>query len=319
MFKKLFLIVKPLLKPLAALGLAGVLFFSQVDGALAARTGGRIGGGGSFRTPSSRVYTPSPGGYRGGGYYGGGGFGFPFLIPFFGFGGGGLFSLLIFIAVTGFIFRSFRSIAGGGDELVSVSNPTVSVARVQVGLMAQARNLQGDLDRMAQMADTGSAQGRAQVLQEATLSLLRHPEYWVYGSSQSEQTGVNSAEAKFNQWTLAERSKFTEETLSNVNNQLIGGAAPALEGSNGSLVSQTGELATTENEYILVTIVVGALGKVELPKVNSPETLRQALSRLGSIGSEQLLAVEILWTPQASGDILSTDDLLAYYPNLNLI
>lgn len=319
MLKKLFLIVKPLLKPLAALGLAGVLFFSQVDGALAARSGGRIGGG-SFRTPSSRVYTPSPGGYRGGGgYYGGGGFGFPFLIPFLGFGGGGLFSLLIFIAVTGFIFRSFRSIAGGGDELVSVSNPTVSVARVQVGLMAQARNLQADLDRMAQMADTGSAQGRAQVLQEATLSLLRHPEYWAYGSSQSEQTGVNSAEAKFNQWTLAERSKFTEETLSNVNNQLIGGAAPALPGDNGSLVAQNGELATTENEYILVTLVVGVLGKFELPKVNSPETLRQALSRLGSIGSEQLLAVEILWTPQASGDTLSTDDLLAYYPNLTLV
>ena len=319
MFKKLFLIVKPLLKPLAALGLAGVLFFSQVDGALAARTGGRIGGG-SFRTPSSRVYTPSPGGYRGGGgYYPGGGFGFPFLIPFFGFGGGGLFSLLIFIAVTGFIFRSFGSIAGGGDELVSVSNPTVSVARVQVGLMAQARNLQADLDRMAQMADTGSAQGRAQVLQEATLSLLRHPEYWAYGSSQSEQTGVNSAEAKFNQWTIAERSKFTEETLSNVNNQLIGGMAPALEGGNSSLVSQTGELATTENEYILVTLVVGALGKVELPKVKSSETLPHALSRLGSIGSEQLLAVEILWTPQASGDTLSSDDLLAYYPNLNLV
>ncbi len=38
-----------------------------------------------------------------------------------------------------------------------------------MGLLAQARNLQADLDRMAQTADTGSAAGRAQVLQEATL------------------------------------------------------------------------------------------------------------------------------------------------------
>ena len=309
---------KKLLKPLAIFSLVAVLFFSQVDGVWAARSGGRIGGG-SFRSSPSRSYNTSPG-RSGGGYYGGGGFGFPFLIPFFGFGGGGLFSLLIFMALAGFIFNSIRSAMGQGqDEPGYSSNPTVSVARLQVGLLAQARNLQGDLDRMAQTADTGSASGRAQVLQEATLAMLRHPEYWAYGSSASEQTGMNSAEAKFNQWALAERSKFAEETLSNVNNQLIGGVASSLKGNQGNLVSQTGELSTTENEYIVVTLVVGTLGKIELPQVNSPETLRQALSRLGSVGSEQLLAVEILWTPQASGDTLSTDDMLAYYPDLSLV
>ncbi|MBD2485538.1 DUF1517 domain-containing protein [Planktothrix sp. FACHB-1365] len=307
---------KKLLKPLAVFSLVAVLFFSQADGALAARSGGRIGGG-SFRAPS-RSYNPGPS-RTPGGYYGGGGFGFPFIIPFFGFGGGGLFSLLIFMAIAGFIFRSFRSTMGQ-DELGGYSsNPTVSVARLQVGLLAQARTLQADLDRIAQTADTGSAAGRAQVLQETTLALLRHPEYWAYGSSQSEQAGMNSAEAKFNQWALAERSKFTEETLSNVNNQLIGGVAPSLTGNNANLVNQTGDLTPTENEYIVVTLVVGTLGQIQLPKVNSPETLRQALSRLGSVGSEQLLAVEILWTPQASGDTLSTDDMLAYYPNLTLV
>lgn len=306
---------KKVLKPLAIFSLAAVLFLSQADGVLAARSGGRMGGG-SFRAPS-RSYNPSPG-RASGGYYGGGGFGFPFIIPFFGFGGGGLFSLLIFLAIAGFLFRSFRSVARQ-DEPEYSSNPTVSIARLQVGLLAQAKTLQSDLDRMAQTADTGSAAGRAQVLQEATLALLRHPEYWAYGSSESEQTGMNSAEAKFNQWSLAERSKFTEETLSNVNNQLIGGVAPSLTGNNANLVSQTGDLTPTVNEYIVVTLVVGTLGQIQLPKVNSPETLRQALSRLGSIGSEQLLAVEILWTPQASDDTLSTDDMLAYYPNLTLI
>ena len=247
---------KKVLKPLAIFSLVAVLFLSQADGVLAARSGGRMGGG-SFRAPS-RSYNPSPG-RASGGYYGGGGFGFPFIIPFFGFGGGGLFSLLIFLAIAGFLFRSFRSVAGQ-DEAGYSSNPTVSVARLQVGLLAQAKTLQSDLDRMAQTADTGSAAGRAQVLQEATLALLRHPEYWAYGSSESEQTGMNSAEAKFNQWSLAERSKFTEETLSNVNNQLIGGVAPSLIGNNANLVSQTGDLTPTVNEYIVVTLVVGTLG-----------------------------------------------------------
>ncbi|MGB3534558.1 MAG: DUF1517 domain-containing protein [Microcoleaceae cyanobacterium] len=318
MLKKLHSTFQPILKSLLLLALVCGLVLTQADFALAARSGGRIGGG-SFRAPT-RTYAPSPSRGPGGGYYGGGGFGFPFLIPFFGFGGGfgGLFSIFIVIAIANFLVNTFRSVTSETESGVNTS--TVSVARVQVGLLASGRSLQTDLDRMAETADTGSASGRAQVLQEATLAILRHPEYWAYGSTQVQQTGLNSAEAQFNQWTLAERSKFTEETLSNVNNDLSGGStgAPKLSGSTtGELVKTT----ETENpgEYIIVTLVVGAFGQLKFPKVNSSEDLRQVVSQLGSISSEQLLAVEILWTPQASGDTLSTDDLLAYYPNLTLV
>ena len=318
MLKKLQSILQPFLKSLLLLGLVCILVFSQADFAQAARTGGRIGGG-SFRAPS-RTYAPSPTRSPGGGYYGGGGFGFPFLIPFFGFGGGfgGLFSILIFIAIANFLVNSFRSVAGGSDTEVNTS--TVSVARVQVGLLAEGRGLQTDLDRMAQTADTASAAGRAQVLQEATLAILRHPEYWAYGSAQAQKTGLNSAEGQFNQWALAERSKFTEETLSNVNNQRLGGEAgkPQLSGSSSGELAKTTEMENP-GEYIVVTLVVGAFGQLQFPQVNSSEDLKRVLSQLGSVSSEQLLAVEILWTPQASGDTLSTDDLLAYYPNLKLV
>jgi uncharacterized membrane protein len=40
---------------------------------------------------------------------------------------------------------------------------------------------------------------------------------------------------------------------------------------------------------------------------------------MGSISSERLLAVEILWTPQAEGDTLTSDDLMAEYPDLKLV
>ena len=58
------------------------------------------------------------------------------------------------------------------------------------------------------------------MLQEATLALLRHPEYWVYGATESQKASLDAAEAKFNQLSLTERSKFTDETLSNVNNEI---------------------------------------------------------------------------------------------------
>lgn len=309
--------LKPLFKPVLAIALIVVLAFGHADSALAARSGGRIGGG-SFRAPSRTYSAPrsyrSPGGY-GGGYYPGGGFGFPFLIPFFGFGGGfgGLFSILLVLGLANFLMRTLRNAGAGSDE-GSVENPTVSVAQLQVGLLAKARHLQDDLNRMATTANTSSSAGLAQVLQEATLSLLRHPEYWHYAASSTQQTRLLSAEQTFNQLALAERSKLSGETLSNVNSQISQSAPKAELAGSGALATDT-----MPGEYIIATVIVATQGKLNLPKVTGTDELRQALSTLGSVSGDRLLALEILWTPQASGETLSADEVVAAYPNLMVI
>jgi uncharacterized membrane protein len=86
---------------------------------------------------------------------------------------------------------------------------------------------------------------------------------------------------------------------------------------NGELV--VSELDREPGEYIVVTIIAGTQGKLQLPAVKNSEDLRQALRYIGGVSSEQLLAVEVLWTPQASGDTLSADDMLAGYPDLKSI
>jgi uncharacterized membrane protein len=320
--------LKIFFKSALVIGLVAVLVFSQADGAFAARSGGRIGGG-SFRAPSRSYSTPSrtrgpssySGGYRGGyggGYYPGGGFGFPFILPFVGFGGvGGLFGIFVTIAIINFIVRSFREAGFGGEggaETYS-SNPPVSVARLQVGLLAEARNLQSELTQLAETADTSDSAGLTKILQETTLSLLRHPEYWAYADIDSDQTRLQSAEQAFNQLAIAERSKFTRESLSNVNAQ-ISQAKPK------AALNSSGELATTEapGEYIVATVLVASQGKIDLPKsTTSPEDVRRAINTIGAISSEQLMAVEVLWTPQVSGETLSADELIAEYPNLQLV
>ncbi|MCV3214855.1 DUF1517 domain-containing protein [Plectonema radiosum NIES-515] len=329
MRKQLQQAIKPLLKTLFVLSLVFTLALSHVDEALAARSGGRIGGG-SFRAPSSRTYSPPGGGYSGGygggyggGYYpGGGGFGFPFLIPFFGIGSGfgGLFTILIFLAIANFMVQAFRRATGGEttEDTGYSSNPNVSVTRLQVAMFAQARELQPELNRIAETADTNSPEGRAEILQEASLALLRHPEYWVYAGGGTEQVRLNSAEAQFNRLTLAERSKFSEETLSNVNNQLK--AATPKNALSGADVDNPTDLITQgPGEYIIVTLLAATLGKFEIPAVNNVEELRQALRQIGSIPSDKLLAIEVLWTPQALGDTLTSDDLFAEYADLKLV
>ena len=316
MSKKIQGFLKPLLKTVFIFSLVLTLAFSHANDALAARSGGRIGGG-SFRMPSSRTYAPRTSMPGNGGYYApyGGGFGFPFLLPLWGFGG--LFGILIFFAMANFLVQTFRRVTSGETEEVSYSsNPSVSVTRLQVGLLAQARDLQPELNRIAETADTNSPAGRSEILQEASLALLRHPEYWVYAGGGTQQAKLKSAESQFNRLSLAERSKFSEETLSNVNNQLKAVLSKeALSGED----NPTRLISEGPGEYIIVTLLAATLGKCEIPAINNADDLRQALRQIGGLSGEQLLAIEVLWTPQASGDTLTSDDLFAEYPDLKLV
>ena len=52
----------------------------------------------------------------------------------------------------------------------------------QVGLLGLAREVQAELDEIAEKADTSTPQGLHYVLQETVLALLRHPDYCVYGA-----------------------------------------------------------------------------------------------------------------------------------------
>ncbi|MBW4554287.1 MAG: DUF1517 domain-containing protein [Aphanocapsa sp. GSE-SYN-MK-11-07L] len=313
-------------QPLLRVALIGALAFSLIldsGAALAARSGGRMGGS-SFRSrpAPTRPYSSPNRGYGGGPVYPGGGFGFPFLIPFFGFGGGfgGLFSILVFIAIANFLVKSFRG-AGrnedgelGGYSDQGYDNPTVSLNSLNIGLLAEARDLQPELDQIARTANTGSPEGLSLMLQETSLALTRHPEYWAYASAETQQTRLQSAEAQFNRLTLAERSKLTAETLSNVNRQLKEAQTLTADTSTQALVTQD-----APGEYIVVTLIVASQGKLALPKVNSPQDLRQALNQLGSVSSDRLLALEVLWQPQAAGDTLTSEDLVGAYPNLKLL
>jgi uncharacterized membrane protein len=317
MINKLRSLIKPLVKSLVAVGLVLTLVFAQTGDALAARSGGRIGGG-SFRAPSRGYSAPSNGGGYNRGYGGGYGGGFsPFFLPFmFGGGGGSLFSLMIMIAVGGFLLQTFKRVTGG-DSLDGgdVYNPQVSISQIQVGLLADARSVQSKLDQLAKTVNAETASGRMHLLQETSLELLRHPEYWTYGKTGTQQAKLDRAEAVFNQLSLAERGKFTTETLSKVNNQLR-------QADTNAVLNSTGELATAEQEraeYIIVTLLVAATRSIQLPKINGDSDLRQALQTLGSLDASAIVAVEAIWTPQANGDALTTDDILTYYPDLKLV
>jgi uncharacterized membrane protein len=300
------------LRSLVAIALVFVLVFANAAPAFARRGGGRIGGGSFRRMPTRSIPAPRS---RGGSYYGGGfsgGSGLFFLPFFLGGSGNGLFGLLVIVAIASVIMRSLRGFADDGEA--GIGSNQIAVAKVQVGLLATARELQRDLSRLAIDSDTSTPQGLATILQEATVSLMRHPEYWVYADSQKAVTGLVGAEQKFNGLLMAERSKLNAEVLSNVNNRLSGSKNnPELLGDEA-----TAETIEDPSEYIVVTLLVAAQHKA-LEQVNTARStgeLSQVLAALGAVPADDLYAMEILWEPQSEEYTLSGDEVISIYPNL---
>jgi len=279
-----------------------------------AASGGRIGGG-SFRSAPSMPRSYG-GGYRGG--YGGGyqrgGIGFPFIVPFF-FGGGGLFGFLVLMAVVGLVLNAFRGGGGGGGQALPAGmrggdldgyrpDGPVSIAQLQVGLLASARELQRDLRQLAASSDTSNSSGLQRVLQDSTLALLRHPDLWVYANAEVGQVPFQSAESTFNRLSMTERSKLSGEITTNVS----GARGPASTTSAGD--------ADATSDYIAVTLLVASRSRIALKPVSGSEELREALRVVGSVPSDQLLALEVIWQPEGVGEVLSADELITAYPDL---
>jgi len=296
-------------KALVVISLVAITIFGNAHEAFARRSGGRIGGS-SFSAPSRSA--PSYSGNSGSNYYGGGGGGGFFFLPmFFGGGtGGGLFSFLLMAMVAGVVLQAFRG--RGNDAGITGMDSKVTVAKIQVGLLSSARSLQQELTHLALESDTSSVDGLADLTRETAISLMRHPEYWVYVSSANENTKFALAEQKFNGLVMSERSKLNSEVLSNVGGRLLQGNTAAALPSEGSLASED------PSEYIVVTLLLAVTGDSlsKLPPLRSNEDLKSALSVIGSVPSDNLLAVEVLWEPQSEEYTLTTDEVLTIYPDL---
>ena len=296
-----------------------VIFFSTlfiVPEPAKAASGGRIGGG-SFQSPSA-PRSQNYGGYGGntyrgyGGGYRGGGIGFPFLLPIFGFGGGGIFGFLILISIVGVIVNSVKNSTTftnvNNTELItkSTNSKKVSLIQFQLGLLASAKEIQVNLRELASSANTSTPEGLQKVLQDTTLSLLRKPELWVYSNIETGSVPYASAESTFNRISITERSKLNAELTSNYSGQIS---------KSITSDSDTGDSDPT-NEYIAITVLVATSNDLKFKAFTNNESITEALRILGSLSSKELIALEIIWQPEGKGEALREEELITQYPNL---
>jgi uncharacterized membrane protein len=191
----------------------------------------------------------------------------------------------------------------GGGEL---ENNTVTVSKVQVALLAQARETQLELNRIGTQIDTSTSEGLQELLQESVLALLRTPENWSHalGSSQTVKS-LEAAEALFNQLAIAERSKFSVETLTNVG------------GNKKRYQEFKPDPDKGPASYIVVTLLVGTAHDQPLfQQIRTTEELKDVLQKLASLPADYLLVFELLWTPQEETDSFTYEELLTEYADM---
>ncbi len=294
----------------------------------AARSGGGFGGrsSGSSGSSSSR----SGGGYSGGGYSRGGGYGGPIIISNGGgwggyYGGGystggfglGLLPLLIFGGIAVFVMYSLVRGAGmrrtlgtaagpqGRNFMADVDSEAAQALMVLV-IMSEGDEVKRGLQAVAQSGDPDSDAGLAQMLQEAALVILRHPERWAYGNVQLAGGTQNQADAQLGAWATQMRAAFEEQTTSNYQNRDLNSGF--VQNRNFKPQHNAGDL------YLAVTVGAAVRGlNVPAAPVDAG-SVRSALQTIAAVTPDNLLRAEVVWSPDMEGEFLSEDEAIGLYP-----
>lgn len=187
-----------------------------------------------------------------------------------------------------------------------LENDIVTVSKLQVALSSSTPSLQSELSQLTLEADTEKTQGLKKLLEDAVVALLRNTESWthVFGSSETISKR-EAAETVFNRLSIEERSKFSAETLTNVDGKI-----------------RQRELIDPEQKddgaaYIVVTLLIGTADDRPLfASVDTAEEMQEILKQVAAMQLDYLMVFELLWSPQVDTDTLTEAELAAEYGEL---
>ncbi len=219
-------------------------------------------------------------------------------------GGGSSLDLIALIFIVGIVLVSI-SMMRGLQRAGSSSEPESTVARLRLALLYSPQ-LQSDLRALADMADTESARGLADLIDNAAVRLLREQAAWRFGQYQVWTGSLQKAEGQFDAWMTETRSEYIETYRHFEGKRMVQANYPPK--------------AEPDGRYLLVTLLLSVHGN--LPPVPTPlrqEGVRQALLALATSSPVNTLAAYLAWTPEAPGEALSEAELLAGWPSLELL
>lgn len=266
-----------------------VAFAVVALGLALAQSGGSFGNGGfGDQNPPSLPVDP-----------GGGGNPLDWL-PYAYYFGGSNGTVLILVVVGALVGLNYLRRSRARGLVGNMDASGADALRVQLMLL-QGEEVKHELHEIASRGDPGTPRGLSSMVRESVLCLMRHPERWVYATVEEARASESASSQRVSSWATAARAAYRTETLRN-------------EGQPRALEYQ----ATKGGTYCVVTIAVAAR-EFLLPSVTLPvesDEVRAALTAASGVTPENLIAAEVVWSPDAEGEFLTEDQALRLYPSL---
>ncbi|MBW4534642.1 MAG: DUF1517 domain-containing protein [Pleurocapsa minor HA4230-MV1] len=197
-------------------------------------------------------------------------------------------------------------------EETELKNRQVTISKLHIALTAEAIAISKQLSQLTLSIDTNTQQGLIELLQESMIILLRNSEHWTHISSRSFPIKMDKAEAAFNRLSIAQRSKFSCETVSNINGKIRDYTDETRNESHNQANDNLNLPA-----YVVVTILIGSAGEEPLfHRIHSCEELKLTLEKLAVISEDDLMKLEVLWTPQSEDEPLTNDEFILEHPDM---
>jgi len=206
-----------------------------------------------------------------------------------------------FLLLLFFLFRGLARLA---------EPPKIGVSLVRVALDARARRfVQQELAKLAAKGDTSTRSGLADLLASASRALLASKLAWIYcGVEQFAPTLVAEARSRHNLLTADARSRFQHELVRAADGTKRHADAPAL--------------TAREHEgegVVVVTLIVATHAKLRAASPARIDEVEQLLTQLSGLSASEVVALEVVWSPAAEEDRMSTDELEARYGELTRV
>lgn len=236
-------------------------------------------------------------------------------------GGGGGDGGVVFagLALLAFVIFSVIMFAGkqeksarrrGGGRKPGGAGGRIRVSTLSLGLDWRARkDLQALLDRLGRTGDMSRPKGRADALREVAQALARAEASWLYVTpSEPKKLPKSDAQRVFTERANEYRARFRREVVRNEQGDVRTVAAPEMRAR-----AEEGE------GTVVVTLVVAARRDLKSLKVADGGRIHAALESLAKLGPNDLVALEVIWSPAAENDRMSTAELEQNYPEMKLV
>lgn len=233
---------------------------------------------------------------------------------------GGIFGVLIIIVIAIVISvikaRMRSSFNRPITYTAGIPNYTPPAHAVDVSAISLAidwrtrAQLQKRLGELARSGDTRSMGGLANLLHETVVELRRVEHSWLYaGALNARPSPPQQAQQIFMNAANEMRARFKRELV---------------RAHDGAVrTDEAGDVRARREEgqgVVVVTVIVAARGEIpDVAHAQDANHLRALMRALGAIGAHQLVALEVIWSPAAEDDRMSSAELEVLYPELRKI